>query len=57
MIYISYTNYTAEDESNLIRNIQVLLINCVINMHSFFGISISLFFCIVSVFNIESFKE
>ena len=38
----AYLTNTAEDQSNLIRNIQ-LLINCVKNMHSLFGITFVLF--------------
>ena len=40
---VRYLTKTAEDESNLIRNIQVFLVNCVINMHSLFGITFVLF--------------
>ena len=37
-VLVKYFMNTAEDKSNLIRNIQ-FLINCVNNMHSSFGIT------------------
>ena len=42
-LHISYLANSAEDESDLIRNIQFNSNLCIINMHSLFGITIILY--------------